>query len=344
MPDLKVKMVADAEGLRDSVDEAIDSAQDAVRDLRVGVALDDGDGVGDFEERLRDLEVDLQLNLSLDDEEARDQIEKLRRDYEGDDIQLEASIQALKARLRLARLARTRRVNLVVNITKASLMRARAAIAALAGGRFIQATWERIRDLFKNMDKNIPLIGSIALAIQGLSASLAAAASNTFSLARSLAQMSGAALALPGILGGAAIATGALVSSLMEFNEVLPDVKNRLTEMRDLMTMDFWRQAEGPTQEAIDKLFGPFKRGMRDTSTALGMWFGNLTEELGNRLGESMPGMFNNLNASILVAAGGMEEAANIIEILGRRGSQYLPKLALWFRDITENFSEWLTA
>src|SRR5699024_12650467 len=35
---------------------------------------------------------------------------------------------------------------------------------------------------------------------------------------------------------------------------------------------------------------------------------------------------------------------ATLVRALGRRGSQYLPRLAGWFRDITTNFSEWLTA
>src|SRR5699024_3582540 len=282
--------------------------------------------------------------VQLDKEEAQRQIEHLRDKYDGDDIEFDVQVHALKARSEIARVARRRQVNLVLNVTKRSIAKAQAAIAALAGGRFVEATWRRITDLFRNMDKNIPLIGSIALAIQGLSAWLAAASSNAFALSRSLAQMAGAGLALPGIAGGMAIATGALISSLLEFNDVLPEVADQLSSMRDIMTEDFWRFAKGPTQETIDKLFGPFQYGMRETSTALGIWFGQLANHLGDHLGDSLPTMFNNLNDSIIIATGGLEEAANIVEILGRRGSQYLPRLAGWFRDITTNFSEWLTA
>src|SRR5699024_5338651 len=152
--------------------------------------------------------------------------------------------------------------------TKRSIAKAQAALAELAGGRFVEATSLRITHLFRNMDKNIPLIASNALAIHGLPAWLAAAQSNAHALSLTLVPIAGAGLALPGIAGGMAIATGALISSLLEFTDVLPEVADQLSSMRDIMTEDFWRFAKGPTQETIDKLFGPFQYGMRETSTA----------------------------------------------------------------------------
>src|SRR5690606_41046955 len=97
--------------------------------------------------------------------------------------------------------------------------------------------------LFRSLDKNIPLIGSIALAVQGLSAWLLAAASNTFALAQSLAQIGPLALTLPGILGGLTVGIGAYVAVLQDFNEVVPEVGDSLSELQDEMSSRFWEQS-----------------------------------------------------------------------------------------------------
>src|SRR5699024_9563331 len=145
------------------------------------------------------------LEIATDEEslkKTRDKLHDLVTDYDNKKIELKAEAETLKAKAELARVARDRRVNLFVKVNKAAAAKATAAIAALAGGRFLKSTLERIRDLFKNLDKTIPLVGTLAEAIAGLTAWLMAAASNTFSLARNLAQMGQSALVLPGILAG----------------------------------------------------------------------------------------------------------------------------------------------
>src|SRR5690606_16853197 len=118
---------------------------------------------------------------------------------------------------KLAWLARSRIVNLIPLVNSAAARKAETAITALAGVRLLRSTFDRVWDLVKNLDKNIPLIGSIALAVQGLSAWLLAAASNTFALAQSLAQIGPLALTLPGILGGLTVGIGAYVAVLQDF-------------------------------------------------------------------------------------------------------------------------------
>ena len=52
--------------------------------------------------------------------------------------------------------------------------------------------------------------------------------------------------------------------------------------------------------------------------------------------------MFRNLNSSILISSGYTDAWANIIEKLGTHGSNYLPRLAQWFGNTAQSFSDWL--
>ena len=288
----------------------------------------------------------LDLSAALDQESLR----KIRRDledvvddYDGKDISLQTTVDSVVARAELARVSRDRFVNLHVQVSKASIAKAETALAALSGLRLIGSTLDNLSRLFRNLDKNIPLIGTLAEAVMGLSAGLLAAASNTFVLSQGLAQIGGAGLALPGIFGGIAFGLGATVAVLKDFNAVLPEVGHELDRIQDVMSGDFWSIAAQPIRELTRTLLPQLEAGLRTTSVSLGRWFSSLADSLSAKLPGSLDGMFANLAASIEIASGANSRLANIIEILGTTGSKYLPRLAGWYSDLTKKFSLWLT-
>lgn len=289
------------------------------------------------EERKVPLEVNLQ-NI----DHVRQQLSDLVNDYDEQDIDFDAHANTLLARAELARVARDRVVNLFVNVDRAALAKAQTALAALSGGRLIGATLDNLRSLFQNLDKNIPLIGSVVLAVQGLSSWLLAAASNGFALARSLAQMAGAGLALPGILGGVAVGVAAYVAVLKDFNDVLPSVGERFSDLQDLMSIRFWAVAKQPIEDLVERLMPRLNADLGATASALAVWTSAFSNAIDNRLLDSLEPMFKNLNDSIGISAAFADEFAGIIEILGRRGSEYLPRLASWVGEIGTRFEEWL--
>ena len=127
--------------------------------------------------------------------------------------------------------------------------------------------------MFENLDKNIPIIGTVALAIQGLTGFLLSAASNAFALARSLVQMAGAGLALPGILAGMAFGAGALIAVLRDFKDVLPVVGSSFGHLRDQMSDNFWSLAEQPIRNLLNETFPALSQGLLNTASSLGVWF-----------------------------------------------------------------------
>jgi ribosome-associated translation inhibitor RaiA len=275
----------------------------------------------------------------------REHLDDLKKDYDETELKFEPVIDGVNSSFtaaRLAYLARDRWVELKPIVDSKAAAKAATAIAALSGTRMVGDTFEDLWDMVKNIDKNLPLIGSITEAIMGLAAAAFAGTSNLFALAKSLAQIAGAGLALPGILGGFAVGIGASYAVLKDMNKVLPDVKKRLENLQDQMSVQFWSIAAEPIRNAFNNIFVPFSTGILETSRALGVWFSQMGDSVSRHVGGSMPTMFKNLNTSILIASTSADAFGRIIETLGLRGSEYLPRLAVWFGDLTNSFADWL--
>lgn len=244
---------------------------------------------------------------------------------------------------RLAFLTRPRIVQIIPVLNNAAASKVATALAALSGARLVARTFERINDSLKNLDKYIPIVSAIGLGINLLGAAALTGSSNLFALASSLAQIGLAGLALPGILGGIAFGVGATVAVLRDFNDVIPEVEERLSSLQDAMSVEFWSIAEQPIRNMVDVLFPQFEAGLLRTSTALGEWFKAFSDAMTTRLDGALVGMFDDLARSIEISAQHVDSFANIISVLGSLGAGYLPSLAQWFGEINDRFSEFLT-
>jgi hypothetical protein len=188
------------------------------------------------------------------------------------------------------------------------------------------------------------VIGSIGLAMAGLAGSSLAAASNLAALSVSLASIAPVALALPGLLAGIGIGLGVTVAAFKDFGKVFPDVQDKLSQLQDAISSNFFDKAAAPIRSMIDTLLPQLSAGLRSTATALGGFFGSLSSSITRAFDGRFDGMFANLTSSINIAATGTGALAGIIATLGTLGAQYLPRLASWFVDITERFSNFLSA
>lgn len=244
---------------------------------------------------------------------------------------------------RLAMLTRPRTVSIVPTLNNAAMAKVAAGIAALSGIRVVNNLFTKFSNILKNLDKSVPIIGSLATAVAGLAGGGLSAASNLAALSASLAQIGAVGLTLPGILGGFAIGVGVTVAALRDFNKEIPGVKAQLAELQNQISSNFWAQARAPIQELVDVLLPRFAEGFRATATASGEFFGSLATQLTSALNpEIVDTMFGYLNESIAEATKGTDTFASIIAQLGEVGTSYLPNLAGWFVNITEQFDEWL--
>jgi phage-related protein len=252
-----------------------------------------------------------------------------------------ASTAASSARLAL--LSRARTVPLLPEVSTAASAKAAAALAALSGARVIHTYFDNIVNSISNLDRSVPLIGTLSLAVAGLAGWGITAASNLASLAVSLAQIGPAALVLPGILGGIAIGVGVMVAALKDFNTVFPDVAAAFSAMQNTISANFWAEATAPIREMLDVLLPRLADGFAATATALGGYFAGIAAGVKDTLVGALDGMFADLASSIQIATGGTGALVGVITTLGQVGAGYLPQLATWFVDITTRFDEFLS-
>ncbi|MCD2462460.1 hypothetical protein MBT42_02690 [Streptomyces sp. MBT42] len=269
----------------------------------------------------------------------RDRISPLKIDVEPD---LSAAGSAL-TNGRLAVLTRPRTVSIIPTINNAAMAKVATAIAALSGMRVVNTMFEKFGNILKNLDKSVPIIGSLASAVAGLAALALTSASNLFALSASLAQIGATALTMPGILGGFAVGIGITIAAFKDFNKVLPGVKQQLSELQNQISSNFWAEAKAPIQDLINSVFPVFREEAAATSTVIGTFFGSFAKSLTEAFPtELISEMFGYLNASITEATKGTGVFASIIAQLGEVGASYLPNLAGWFVDISKKFDDWL--
>lgn len=244
---------------------------------------------------------------------------------------------------RLEHLTRPRTVPIIPVLKGGATRQVATTLAALSGARVLHNVFDELWDSMKNLDKAVPKIAALANGILGLGGYALAASSNLFALSASLAQIGGAGLALPGILGGIAIGLGASIAVLKDFNKVIPEVAGMFHTLQDAMSSKFWTVAEKPLRKMIDSLFPEFASSIKQTATELGGFFAAFAASLDGKLKPILSSMFDDLNKSILIATGSADAFAGIIATLGKVGAGMLPRLATWFGKIATQFDGWLT-
>lgn len=332
---IRFKSMLSTDGMNQEIKKAVRALQ-AKADAGDRVQIKTDLTAGDIKLKISD--------QSLDD--MTDQLKDWRDRNSPLKITIEPDLSAAGSLLtssRLAVLTRPRTVSIVPKLNGAALAKVGTALAALSGIRVLNNLFTKFGNILKNLDKSVPIIGSLASAVAGLAALALTSASNLFALSASLAQIGAVALTLPGILGGFAVGVGVTIAALKDFNTVLPQVKKQLSEMQNQISDNFWAQAKAPIAELADVLLPRFAKGFAETATASGKFFGSFATDLTAALNPSLVDkMFGYLNESITTATGGTKVFSSIIAQLGEVGASYLPNLAGWFVDISKQFDVWL--
>ncbi|AKY03328.1 tail length tape measure protein [Streptomyces phage Caliburn] len=324
------------DGMTEAVSRAVRQIQEKADQRKIKLTLDGVDVKSD---------VELVLNRQAADR-VKDEIKDWAKDISPLKIQVEPDFSAVGARVTAARLAvltRPRTVSIIPKLNEAALAKVATSLAALSGIRVVNNLFRKFGNILKNLDKNVPIIGTIATAIAGVGAWALSATSNLFALSASLAQIGAVGLTLPGILGGFAVGLGVTIAALKDFNTVLPQVKTQLSELQNQISSNFWAEAKAPIAELVDTLLPRFAEGFRATATESGKFFASFATDLTAALNPKIVDtMFGYLNSSIQEATKGTGVFASIIAQLGEVGTSYLPNLAGWFVNISKQFDEWL--
>ncbi|QXE37118.1 hypothetical protein KQY30_25770 [Streptomyces sp. GMY02] len=324
------------DGMATAVRQAARELQNRANSQKVAFKVDDLKATGRIEVEL--------------DQRSADQTKQKLKDWLDDVSPLKVRVEldiangtgaAVSARLQV--LTRPRTVPIVPELDNTAVLKVATALAALSGARVLNNIFEKLGNTIKNLDKSVPIIGSLSLAVAGLAGWGLSAASNLAALSASLASIGATALLLPGLLGGMAVGLGVTIAAFRDFNKILPEVKAALSGLQDSISENFWAKAAEPIRTMVDELLPEFTAGVAQTSIQLGGFFAGFSTSLQGALNPALTQMFTDLSASITVATTGTGAFANIIAVLGRVGTSYLPALAQWFVDISTRFSDFLT-
>lgn len=258
--------------------------------------------------------------------------------------------QTRKASAALGVLTRPRTAE--VRVVLQGLDAAKAGLASLAGGNVASVGFGHAKEVASNFDKIAVSAGAAATKIAAMSAAMSAMAGNAAMVAVSMAQISGAGLALPGIMSGFLVGLASSADGLQNILIYLDQLSGGFGKFLDLFVdarathnEAFWGVAKAGLSDlytnGILPFFAEYKRlgvvsggfwsaffsGMSDGITAVG----------------GMPALFEPLRKSIAIAAEGAAPFAEAMFRLGAVGGEYLPRMAAAFTEVSNAFLSWVT-
>ncbi|BDI23536.1 hypothetical protein [Herbiconiux sp. L3-i23] len=289
----------------------------------------------------RTMSVKVPVDANVD--RAKVTLNRLVKDYAGKKVELNAGVDTGVASARIAAVARPRVVPLNVEVAKASLARAGTVLASLSGARLAGDAVQRLSSSLQNLDRSLPRLAAAGLGIASLVSVLLSSIGGLLTVGAGLASIAGAALALPGILAGAAVGATVFAVALAGAKDQLSDLAPAFEGLKNLIQENFWSEARQPILDLVNGLLPQLEAGLGRTASALGVWTTSLSSGFQQAFGGGvLERMIDRLNESILIASGGTAAFAGSIGILGSVGSSYLPRLAAWARDLAIGFENWL--
>lgn len=280
------------------------------------------------------------LRLRLKD--IKDQIDHVARDRE---TRIDANPFTAWASARLAWLTRPRTVEILVNVSKASIVSALTTLSALSGARL---SWKWIDDLatsLKNLDKTLPSLIGATTGITSLVASLFAATSGLVGIGQGLFSILPAFLVVPGLILNAVGSLTALIVALRNAGTELGSLKDDMSELGDIINDAFWTQARQPILDLVTDLMPQLRNSFRELSTGIGQFTGELAKAFGDELsGGNLEAIFSGIAEGWRILSTGAPAFAGAMTSLSQVAAKYTPRLAHWFVRQANTFDHWLEA
>lgn len=275
----------------------------------------------------------------------REGLQQIRRDLKDLDtkVPVAADPDTAYARTRLQVLTRPRIVTIFARLARSSVTQVSTQLAALSGARLATDYLRRVRDAITDLDRSLPRLAGLSMAIANIGSAALAATGGIITLGGDLTAIGGAALALPGILGGAAAGITTMALALADMGDQLGHLGPLFTQLQDQVSANFWAVAKEPIEDMVRNVLPGFRKEMAETSTNIGEFFASLSSAVQSHVtADALAPMFDNLRSSIDIAADALDPMIQAIMTLGQVGSEYLPRLAQWFVDISNSFNDWV--
>ena len=258
--------------------------------------------------------------------------------------------QTRKASAALGVLTRPRTAE--VRVVLQGLDAAKAGLASLAGGNVASVGVGHAKEVASNFDKIAVSAGAAATKIAAMSAAMSAMAGNAAMVAVSMAQISGAGLALPGIWGGflvgLASSADGLQNILLALNEVVGKsgyFEDAFRHTRFVHNNDFWSTAKVGLNDLVQNGVLPFMDEYVKLGKITGVFWSEFFRGMSNGIVAvgGMAQLFKPLHESFAIASEGAAPFTEAMFRLGAVGGEYLPRMAAAFTEVSNAFLNWVT-
>ena len=346
---VRVKLLSDKLGkdIGDSLDKAFTVAAPNVDTSAAKIGQSVADGINDgIEANAKELGNSIDKNVAVPvHNKLRDAIQKALKTASGKTATINADADTGKARAKMALASRTRRAKIIVELEKKSYLAVSAALARLSGARVLTNYLKNLKTAMLNLDKSAPKIAFLTSVVLTLASAALAAVSNVSVLAGNLAAIGAVGLTLPGIFAGAAAGAAVLVMALKDTKTVLKDLGPQFSKLQDSVSAEFWKTAEQPIRNMVDKLFPTMKAGLVDISGAFGGWAAELSKVMSSTANVgSLKSILSSTAEAITAGQDGLKGWITGFMTLGATGASYLPQLTTSLNGLGERFNDWVQA
>lgn len=280
------------------------------------------------------------VEVTADTSNAERDVNRLSRNINGTDATINVDADTGLAARMIAFVARNR--TSTINVKTSGLDVAAKAIARMSGARVLGDSLKGVGEGLANIDKAAPKVAMTAGLISNLAAVGLSGASNLLTLAGSLASVAGAGIALPGILGGAAIGMGVFGVAMSDIKKAVPGIDAGIASIKTNISASFWGAAAGAVTNFTSTL-SVLKGNLNEVAATEGRFAAQLANSMSSQTNMSaLQALFGNLNTAINVAAGAIDPLVASFSVLSTTGSSYLPGLAQGFVDLSTKFNSFV--
>jgi phage-related protein len=290
---------------------------------------------------------DFRTNLKAqvaDKEKFERELKKLVDRAERNEVDIPVAVTTAVANARLAYTSRTRIVELIVKVNRASAISAATTLAALSGARLSGQMLSDIGDFAKNLDKSLPSIVNWTTGITSLVGGVFAAISGVVGLGQGLVALAPGLLLVPGLIANAAGSLTVLVVALRNAGTELAPLKSSISELGDIINGTFWDRARQPIIDLVTNLMPQLRNSFRDISAGVGDFTAEMSRAFGEELANGrLESIFKGIADGWRILASGADGFAGAMVSLSQIAANYTPRLASWLVRQANTLDKWLT-
>lgn len=292
----------------------------------------------------------LEIKPHMSDHELREAGRKLKRfKRKWDDTELEFKIgldhsARYVAAARLAILARDRWVKLRPVIDHKAMVIARETLAAMSGWRLASDLTHNVWDLVKNLDKMVPLIGSVGAGFAVAGSGVTQLLKHTFTLGGAVGHvLQAAALLGPTLAISAGFIGYTAVQAAKVATEIVPGLEDAFHKMNDAAQHGFWDAvSDDQIAKITDSFFPELASGFDRLSKAMGGHFGKLVDSFDRVLKPRIAEMFEHSAAGVEALGKHTDSLMTILGVLGKHGSKTMERFLGFLGQATDKYADWL--